>query len=90
LPALYRLGRCYHLGKGVIRNEEKAVACFEEAANQGHIFAKDWLMRRRLVRDYGQMLGWVFYKFWCLEWYKEIARIVMAEDDPTTDERLIR
>jgi TPR repeat protein len=89
LPALYRLGRCYHLGKGVTRNEEKAVAYFEEAANQGHIFAKGWLMRRRLVRDYGQMLGWVFYKFWCLKGYKEIAKIVMAEDDPPTDERLI-
>jgi TPR repeat protein len=89
LPALYRLGRCYHFGKGVDQHEDKALAYFEKAASGGHIFAKGWLMRRRLVRDYGRILGWVFYKFWCFKGYKEIAKIVMAGDDPPTDARLI-
>ena len=89
LPALYRLGRCYQSGKGISQNEEKALAYFEEAASQGHIFAKGQLMRRRLVQDYGRMLGSFFYKFWCFKQSKEIAKIVMAEDDPPTDERLI-
>jgi TPR repeat protein len=90
LPALYRLGCCYLSGKGITRNEEKALAYFEEAANGGHIFAKGWLMRRRLMQDYGRLLGWVMYKFWCLKAYKEIAKIVVAEGDPPTDERLIQ
>ena len=90
MPALYRLGRCYQSGKGVNQNEERALAYFEEAAIQGHIFAKGQLMRRRLVRDYGRMLGSVFYKFWCFKQSKQIAKIVMAEDDPPTDERLVR
>ncbi|MBH0190717.1 MAG: sel1 repeat family protein [Nitrospira sp.] len=90
LPALYRLGRCYQSGKGVNQNEEKAVAYFEEAASQGHIFAKGQLMRRRLVRDYGRMLGRFFFTFWCFKQSKQIAKIVMAEDDPPTDERLVR
>lgn len=89
LPAVYRLGRCYHLGKGVDRNEEKAITYFQEAANKGHIFAKSWLMRRRFVRDYGRMLGWIFYKFWCFKQSKQIVKIVMAEDYPPTDERLV-
>ncbi|MDH5667637.1 MAG: sel1 repeat family protein [Nitrospira sp.] len=80
LPALYRLGRCYQFGRGISLNEEKAAAYFEEAESQGHIFAKSWQMRRQLARDYGQMLGWVFYKLWCFKQAKLIAKIVMAED----------
>ncbi|MDX2252506.1 MAG: tetratricopeptide repeat protein [Nitrospira sp.] len=67
LPALYRLGRCYQSGKGVNQNEEKALAYFEKAASQGHIFAKGQLMRRRLVRDYGRILGSVFLQVLVLQ-----------------------
>jgi TPR repeat protein len=88
LPALYRLGWCYKSGKGVDRNEEKARAYFEEAAQKGHIFAKGRLMRHRLVCDYGCVVGWLLYKFWCLKGYVEIARIVMHEEESQTDERL--
>lgn len=90
LPALYRLGRCYHSGKGVSRDEGKAIAYFEEAARQGHIFAKGQLMRRRLMHDHGRMIGWILYKFWCLKESREIARIVMYEEEHPTDERLMQ
>lgn len=89
LPALYRVGRCYHFGKGVDRNEEKAIKYLQEAASQGHIFAKGWLMRRRLVRNYSRVLGWIYYKFWCLKESGEIAKIVMYEEEHPTDERLM-
>lgn len=87
---MYRLGRCYHSGKGVTRDKEKAVKYFEEAANQGHVFAKSRLVRRRLVRDYGSVVGRVLYRLWCFKGYVEIARIVMSEEDPGTDERLMQ
>lgn len=89
LPALYRLGWCYKSGKGVDRNEEKALVYFEEAAQKGHIFAKSQLMRRRILRDHGRVVGWLLYKFWCLKQSKQITKIVMDEDGPQTDERLI-
>lgn len=90
MPALYRLGQCYLFGRGVAQDERKGVECFEEAANQGHVFAKSRLARRRLVCDYGSVGGWVLYRLWCFKAYVEIARIVMSEEDPGTDERLMR
>jgi TPR repeat protein len=90
LPASYRLGRCYHFGKGVERNEEKAISYFQEAASQGHIFAKSWLMRQEFVRDYGRVMGWVLFKLWCIKQSLEIARIVMREEESQTDERLMQ
>lgn len=89
LPALYRLGWYYKSGKGVDRNEEKAFAYFEEAAQNGHIFARSQLSRRRLLRDHGRVIGWLLYKCWCLKESVEIARIVMREEESQTDERLV-
>lgn len=90
LPALYRLGWRYKSGRGVDRNEEKAFAYFEEAARQGHIFARSQLARQRLVRDHGRVVGWLLYKCWCLKESVEIIRIVRREEDSQTDERLMK
>ena len=90
LPALYRSRWYYKFGRSVDRNEEKAFTYFEEAAQNGHIFAKSQLMHRRLLRDHGRVVGWLLYKFWCLKESAEIARIVMGEEESHTDERLVK
>lgn len=37
-PALYRLGRMYEFGKGVVKSIDKALFYYESAAAQGHVF----------------------------------------------------
>src|SRR5262249_23788683 len=39
-PALFRLGKMYLDGAGVAQNRELAMRYLEQAARQGHIFAK--------------------------------------------------
>jgi TPR repeat protein len=88
LPAMYRLGRLYKSGKGVIRNEERAFAYFEDAANRGHLFSQRQLIQRLLCGRQG-ILGRIKAIFWFLKLPFKVSAIVLKEDDDErTDVRL--
>ena len=50
--ALYQLGGCYYLGRGVTRDLSKAAACLRRAVDQGHPNAKVMLGAIYLEKDY--------------------------------------
>jgi TPR repeat protein len=54
-PALYRLGKMYELGEGVSIDKEKAIKYLEDAARQGHLFAKRELSIKMLRGELGIM-----------------------------------
>jgi len=65
-PAIYRIGRLYQLGKGVIKDEEKAYSYFLQASRKGHLFAKKQIslfyMRgnRGFVKRVSGLLNYLF------------------------------
>lgn len=60
LVGLYYLAQCHVHGRGVIKNDAKALELMRNAANSGYVRAKMWLARRLLFRVYnpfGVILG---------------------------------
>jgi TPR repeat protein len=56
LPAIWRLGWFYEMGRGVPHDRAKAYEMFERAAQQGHIFAERDLARL-LLKGHRGMFG---------------------------------
>lgn len=58
LVAQFYLGLCYARGRGVQRNENRALELIQDAAQRGHLGAKAFLARRMLRRPYN-LFGFV-------------------------------
>lgn len=53
MRALMQIGYLYDRGLGVSRDRQKARQCFEQAANEGYIFAKRFIAGQLLRGDEG-------------------------------------